>query len=141
MVAARGKADSMFSASPNSQQYFSPIRVRIFVPREPQRRPDLGDNVGIVLIIMGRGPPGCRSHLFRPFCGNDVQPARLARPSGVGPPWAKSRSSIVEPSEDILQMSIGIDGSDELVIMIMQESLQRIGLQHKRVGTPSHHVE
>jgi hypothetical protein len=48
---------------------------------------------------------------------------------------------IREPLEDILQMSIGIDGSDELVIMIMQDSLQRIGLQHKRVGTPSHHVE
>src|ERR1700726_561040 len=45
------------------------------------------------------------------------------------------------PSEDIQQMSIGIDGCDELVIMIMQDSLQRIGLQHKRVGTSSHHVE
>jgi hypothetical protein len=31
----------------------------------------------------------------RPRSGNDVQPARLARPSGVGPPWAKSRSSTV----------------------------------------------
>src|ERR1700737_3179292 len=45
------------------------------------------------------------------------------------------------PSEDIQQMSIGIDGRDELVIMIMQDGLQRIGLQHKRVGTSSHHVE
>src|ERR1700719_195651 len=27
--------------------------------------------------------------------GIDVQPARLARAAGVGPPWAKSRSSIV----------------------------------------------
>src|ERR1700726_3943911 len=45
------------------------------------------------------------------------------------------------PSEDIQQMSIGIDGRDELVIMIMQDSLQRIGLQHKRVATSPHHVE
>src|ERR1700738_4735867 len=45
------------------------------------------------------------------------------------------------PSEDIQQMSIGIDGCDELVIMIMQDSLQRIGLQHKWVGTSPHHVE
>src|ERR1700720_3113988 len=45
------------------------------------------------------------------------------------------------PTGDIQQMSIGIDGRNELVIMIMQESLQRIGLQHKRVGTPPHRVE
>jgi hypothetical protein len=38
-------------------------------------------------------------------------------------------------------MSIGIDGRNELVIMIMQNSLQRIGLQHKRLGTSPHHVE
>src|SRR5262245_44744762 len=48
---------------------------------------------------------------------------------------------MTEPSEDIQQMSIGIDGSDDLVIMIMQDGLQRISLQHKRFGTPSHHVE
>src|SRR4029453_1358352 len=42
---------------------------------------------------------------------------------------------MTEPSEDIQQMSIGIDGRDELVIMIMQDSLQRIGLQHKRAAT------
>src|ERR1700730_7670620 len=48
---------------------------------------------------------------------------------------------MTEPSEDIQQMSIGIDGRNELVIMIMQDSLQRIGLPHKRVGTSPHHVE
>ena len=48
---------------------------------------------------------------------------------------------VAEPSEDIQQMSIGIDGRNELVIMIMQDSLQRIGLQHKRLGTSPHHVE
>ena len=48
---------------------------------------------------------------------------------------------MTEPSEDIQQMSIGIDGRDELVIMIMQDSLQRIGLQNKRVATSPHHVE
>ena len=38
-------------------------------------------------------------------------------------------------------MSIGIHGRDERMIMIMHDSLQRIGLQHKRVGTSPHHVE
>ena len=48
---------------------------------------------------------------------------------------------MTEPSEHIQQMSIGIDGRDELVIMIMHDSLQRICLQHKRFGTSPHHVE
>src|ERR1700730_5271104 len=48
---------------------------------------------------------------------------------------------MTESSEDIQQMAIGVDGRDERVIMIMQDSLQRIGLQHKRFGTSPHHVE
>src|SRR3984893_6169566 len=48
---------------------------------------------------------------------------------------------MTEPSENIQQMSIGVDGRNELVIMIMQDSLQRIGLQHKRLGTSPHHIE
>src|ERR1700751_3166697 len=44
-------------------------------------------------------------------------------------------------SEDIQQMSIGIDGRDELVIMIVQDCLQRIGLQHKRLGAAPHNIK
>src|ERR1700730_6316612 len=64
---------------------------------------------------------------------------RIGEPQGLSPIIGCPR--MTEPSENIQQMSIGIDGSDELVIMIMQDSLQRIGLQHKRVATSSHHVE
>src|SRR3984893_4520246 len=38
-------------------------------------------------------------------------------------------------------MSIGIHGRAWRVIMLVHDSLQRIGLQHKRVGTSPHHVE
>jgi hypothetical protein len=55
----------------------------------------------------------------RPRGENDVQPARLARPSGVGPPWAKSRSSIVCKHRDRcpacdLRDAADVAGGDEI---------------------------
>jgi hypothetical protein len=63
-------------------------------------------------------PPGYRSHLFRPFCGSDVQPARLARASGVGPPSAIEKLDRMEhrdrcPARD-LSDAADVSGGDKV---------------------------